>query len=196
VGGWKGLKELRNSGKRVRADERILGGSEFVERVLRESEEEWERRSLLRKKGMNLRWLLKKVAGHFGVDTESLESGSKVPTIAKARAVRCYLGVREAPRAAARDILTSSAEPAEADPPSPTAAAEAMAVKRLRRIPFSHSSPPFRTGLSAKAGKIGLTSVSISTELGISQSAVSRAIARAPEILQREEINGEWLEYQ
>ena len=40
----------------------------------------------LRKRGMNLRWLLKKVAGHFGVDTESLKSGSKVPTIAKARA--------------------------------------------------------------------------------------------------------------
>ena len=132
------MKELRDSGERVRWDERILGGSEFVERVLRESEEEWERRSLLRKRGMNLRWLLKKVAGHFGVDTESLESGSKVPTIAKARAVLCYLGVR----------------------------------------------------------RIGLTSVSIATELGISPSAVSRAIARAPEILQREEINGEWLECQ
>ncbi len=105
---------------------------------------------------------------------------------AKAREVLCYLGVREALRAAARGILTSSAEPAEADPPSP----------RLRRIPFSHSSPPFRTGLSSEAGKIRLTSVSIATELGISQSAVSRAIACAPEILQREEINGEWLEYQ
>jgi len=33
-------------------------------------------------------------------------------------------------------------------------------------------------------------------ELGISPSAVSMAIARAPEILQREEINAEWLEYQ
>jgi len=44
--------------------------------------------------------------------------------------------------------------------------------------------------------KMGLTSVSIATELGISQSAVSRAIARAPEILQREQIKGEWLEYQ
>ena len=59
----------------------------------------------------------------------------------------------EAPLAAARSIFTSSAEPAEADPPSPTPAAEAMAVKRLRWISFSHSSPPFRTGLSAKAGK-------------------------------------------
>jgi predicted transcriptional regulator len=44
--------------------------------------------------------------------------------------------------------------------------------------------------------KIGLTSVSIAAELGISPSAVSRAIARAPEILQREEIKEEWLEYQ
>jgi len=106
--------------------------------LLGESEEEWERGSLIRKRGMNLRWLLKKVAGHFGVETESLKSGSKVPTIAKARAVFCYFGVR----------------------------------------------------------KIGLTSVSIATELGISQSAVSRAIPRAPEILQREEIKGQWLEYQ
>jgi hypothetical protein len=138
VGGWKGLKELRDSGERVRGDDRILGGSEFVERVLRESEEERERRPLFRKRGMNLRWLVGKVAGHFGIDTESLESGSKVPTIAKARAVICYLGVR----------------------------------------------------------KLGLTSVSIATELGISQSDVSRAIVRAPEILQREDLNGEWLEYQ
>jgi chromosomal replication initiation ATPase DnaA len=87
---------------------------------------------------MNLRWLLKKIAGHFGVDTESLKSGSKVSTIAKARGVICYLGVR----------------------------------------------------------KIGLTSVSIAIDLGVSQSAVSRAIARAPEVLQREEIKGGWLEYQ
>lgn len=95
VGGWKGLKELRASGKRVRADERILGGSEFVERVLRESEEEWERRSLLRQRGVNLKGLLEKVADHFDVVTEDLKSGCKVPAVARARAVFCYLGVRK-----------------------------------------------------------------------------------------------------
>src|SRR4030042_314908 len=31
VGGWKGLEDLRDSGERVRGDERILGGSRFVE---------------------------------------------------------------------------------------------------------------------------------------------------------------------
>jgi hypothetical protein len=95
VGGWKGLHEIRNSGERVRGDERILGGSEFVERVLRESEEEWERRSLLRKRGLDLKWLVEKVARHFGVKAEFLKSGSKVPAIAKARAVLCYLGVHK-----------------------------------------------------------------------------------------------------
>ena len=95
VGGWKGLKELGDSGERVRADERMLGGSEFVERVLREADEEWERRSLLRQRGLDLRRLLEKVAGHFGLETEDLKSGSKARAIAKARAVLCYVGVRK-----------------------------------------------------------------------------------------------------
>jgi putative transposase len=93
VGGWRGLKELRDGGEKVRADERILGGSEFVERVLRESEEEWERRSLLRQKGISLKHLLEKVSGHFGVDSEDLKSGSKARNVAKARAVLCYVGM-------------------------------------------------------------------------------------------------------
>jgi putative transposase len=94
VGGWKGLKERRGSGEKIRADERILGGSQFVERVLKESEEEWERKSFLRRRGPSLRQLLEKVSTHFGLDREELKSGSKVPCIAKARAVFCYLGVR------------------------------------------------------------------------------------------------------
>lgn len=136
VGGWKELKEIRASGERVRGDERILGGSEFVDRVLKESEEEWERRALFRKRGLDLKWLVEKVAGHFGVDSESLKSASKVPTVAKARAVLCYLGVR----------------------------------------------------------KMGLTGASIAKKIGISPSAVSRAIARASQIIQDHDNEGQLLE--
>ena len=39
VGGWKRLKELRDLGQKVKADERILGRPEFVERVLKEADE-------------------------------------------------------------------------------------------------------------------------------------------------------------
>jgi len=138
VGGWKGLKELRDSGERVRADERILGGTEFVERVLRESEEEWERRSLLRQRGVNLKRLLEKVADHFSVETEDLKSGSKVPAVVKARAVLCYVGVR----------------------------------------------------------KLGLTSVSIAKELGVSPSAVSKSIGRGQQALGNEAIDEYLLESQ
>jgi len=130
VGGWKGLKELRDSGERVRGDERILGGSEFVERVLRESNEEWERKSLLRQRGVDLNRLLDRVADHFGVGIEDLKSVSKIPAIANARTVLCYLGVR----------------------------------------------------------KLGLTSASIAKELGMSPSAVSKAIQRAPKLLEHGEI--------
>ena len=138
MGGWKGLKELRSSGEKVKADERILGGSEFVERVLREAEEEWERKSLLRKRGMNLHQLVERVAGHFGLEAEDLKSGSKVSSIARARAVLCYVGVRKA----------------------------------------------------------AFTSASLAKELGITPSAVSRAIVRGSKLLGHEDIEAMILEGQ
>jgi putative transposase len=95
AGGWKGLKEARESGERVKSDERILGRSEFVERVLREAGEQWERRSRLRGRGGDLRWLIEKVAPSFGVETEDLKSGSRSRKVGKARAALCYMAVRE-----------------------------------------------------------------------------------------------------
>lgn len=95
VGGWKGLKEATKSGQRVKSDERILGRSDFVERVLREAGEQWERRSLLRQKGADLRGFMEKVAVGFGVETEDLKSGSRLRKVAKARAALCYIAVRE-----------------------------------------------------------------------------------------------------
>lgn len=44
---------------------------------------------------MDLKWLLDKVARHFSVDAGSLKSTSKVRSVAKARAVMCYLEVRK-----------------------------------------------------------------------------------------------------
>ena len=38
---------------------------------------------------------MEKVADHFGVETEDLKSGSKVPVVAKERVVLCYVGVRK-----------------------------------------------------------------------------------------------------
>jgi putative transposase len=95
VGGWKGLKDARESGQRVKSDERILGRSEFVERVLREAGEQWERRTRLRRRGADLRWLIEKVADHFGVEAEDLKSGSRSRRVAETRAALCDMAVRE-----------------------------------------------------------------------------------------------------
>lgn len=46
-----------------------------MDRVLRKSGEQWERRSRLKGRGADLRWLIEKVAAGFGVEREDLESG-------------------------------------------------------------------------------------------------------------------------
>ena len=51
--------------------------------------------TLLRQKGIDLQQLVERVAGHFGLESKNLKSGSKVSTIAKARAVLCYVGARQ-----------------------------------------------------------------------------------------------------
>jgi len=94
VGGWKRLKDLRESGRRVNSDERIPGGSEFVERVLMQANEERERKALIKKSGIDLDSLLEKVGNHFCVDVKELKSGSRSRDIANARSVLCCLGVR------------------------------------------------------------------------------------------------------
>jgi putative transposase len=130
VGGWKSVRELRGSGEKVRSDERILGGSEFVERTLKKVNENWTRKSRLRQSGIDLPQLVERISGYFGLEIEDLKSGSKVSRISQARAALCYVGVR----------------------------------------------------------KLGFSSVSISEELDVGPSAVSRAILRGQKLLEQNDI--------
>ena len=55
AGGWSGVKELRRQGQdHVMSDERILGDSEFVDRVLSRAGEKYERRYELKRQGYDL----------------------------------------------------------------------------------------------------------------------------------------------
>lgn len=94
VGGWKELKELREEGIRVKGDERVLGRSEFVEEVLKEAGEGFERKTLLKRRGMDLRRIQERVGAYTGVDAKELSSGSRARSVARARAILCYLAVR------------------------------------------------------------------------------------------------------
>lgn len=95
VGGWFELKEFRDSGIRIKGDERILGSSDFVERVLKQAEEDLEERYRLGAFGIDIDTLLLKVAQKYKIDPEDLKTASKESTITKARTVLCYLAARK-----------------------------------------------------------------------------------------------------
>jgi len=54
VGGWKALREVRREGLRIKGDERILGGGEFVLDVLKVADEELEARTRAHRKGISV----------------------------------------------------------------------------------------------------------------------------------------------
>jgi REP element-mobilizing transposase RayT len=92
-GGWAALKTLKTKGIWLMGDERILGSSDFVEAVLKQSDEEYEKRTLIRSKGMSLEKTIAAVASNYGIDTEILKSASRQRVVAKARSIICSLAV-------------------------------------------------------------------------------------------------------
>ena len=119
VGGWAALKGYQRDGVRVKGDERILGSSDFVEKVLKKANEELEQRTLLQATGPDLAQLIKKIAKYYQIDMEELKTASKARRISLARSVVCYLAVRK--------LLFSCAEVARALNISPSAVSKAVA---------------------------------------------------------------------
>ena len=95
VGGWSALKTMRSSNVRVKGDERILGTSEFVEKVLKQANERLELQETYKTRGITFDNLIDRVADHFDVTSSDLKTNSKAVPISKARAVLCYLCVRK-----------------------------------------------------------------------------------------------------
>jgi REP-associated tyrosine transposase len=99
VGGWSALKALRSFGARVMGDERILGGSDFVESVLSEAEEAFERKSMTVARGWDLAFLVDAVAARLGLEAGRIGSSSRAREVARGRSIVCCLAV---------DMLTMS----------------------------------------------------------------------------------------
>ena len=93
VGGWSALKAVRATGMRVMGDERILGSSDFVEKVLKKADEAYEKRTLAVAKGLDLNTLIAAVADHFEIDFDIIYSSSRQRAVAKARSIICCLAV-------------------------------------------------------------------------------------------------------
>ncbi len=95
VGGWSALKGFRDIGVRIKGDERLLGSSEFVERVLKQADEQLEEKYRLQVSEVKLPKLIKKVAHHYKIDPADLKSASKERSVTEARRVLCYIAVRK-----------------------------------------------------------------------------------------------------
>ncbi len=94
-GGWIVLKSLRRANIHFKSDERVLGDSDFVERVLRAADEALERKYELKSKGYNIDKLSDRVAKIFSINPEDIFQPGKQPVKVKARSLFCYWAVRE-----------------------------------------------------------------------------------------------------
>ena len=94
-GGWAVLKSLRRSNIHLKSDERVLGDSDFVERVLKAADETLERKYDLRSKGYNIDKLSDRVADIFSIYPEDIFKSGKQPLKVKARSLLCYWAVKE-----------------------------------------------------------------------------------------------------
>lgn len=95
MGGWGEVKTLRRHEVRMKGDERILGESSFVEKVLRVAEEKLDRQYRLRSEGFDLERLAVRVGEVLGVSPETVWSSGKYPEVVEARSLFCYWAVRE-----------------------------------------------------------------------------------------------------
>jgi putative transposase len=86
LGGWSQVRSRRASGATVRADERILGSGEFVERVLAEAEEQVRAQVPLDRKRGQVQEFIEKRCAECGVNVVELRGGSRRGPVAHLRA--------------------------------------------------------------------------------------------------------------
>lgn len=95
VGGWLNLINQRNDNKCRMYDERILGDTEFVDKVLREAEEKIDKQELLQRHGWGLEKLAERVCSIFDISVSSLQRKGKSNAISRAKMLFCYWGHNE-----------------------------------------------------------------------------------------------------
>jgi putative transposase len=92
AGGDKRALLGRKKGEREKGDERILGGGDFVNEVLSKAGKDWERGQ---RYDISLGELIAKVAKGLNIKQGDIVSSRRQSNISNARAIICYLAVRE-----------------------------------------------------------------------------------------------------
>lgn len=96
AGGWSEVKGLRRQGQdHLMSDERILGDSEFVESVLCQAEEKYERHYELKRQGYDLDRIAARVAEIYGMKPREILCRGKQQRKVRARSLCCFWAVSE-----------------------------------------------------------------------------------------------------
>ena len=93
AGGWVAVAELRRGREGYSSDERILGGSEYVEGLLREVERREAQHVRGRRKAPDLSLLIQKVSREGGITPEAIVGAGRRPEVCRARDGLAYLWV-------------------------------------------------------------------------------------------------------
>jgi len=95
VGGWEAVKALRKANALQKGDERILGDADFVEAVLSEANEAYERKYRLKTKGLGVDTVAQKAAQAVGIEPSQVWLSGKNSKIVQARSLLCYWAMSE-----------------------------------------------------------------------------------------------------
>jgi REP element-mobilizing transposase RayT len=95
LGGWQMVKSMRRADIRFKGDERILGESEFVQRVLNDAKDRLERQYDLAARGYDFERVVARVAEVLDIDFRAVLRRDKQPQTVRARSLVCFWANRE-----------------------------------------------------------------------------------------------------
>ena len=95
AGGWSAVKALRRAKTYMKGDARMLGDSEFVQSVLKQNEQAYERRYRLKAKGVDLDFIAQRVSELLDIPMDALWSRGKQRHLVRARSLLCYWAATE-----------------------------------------------------------------------------------------------------
>jgi len=101
AGGWAHVVALRRRGVKSAADERVLGGGEFAERLVSEAEDRVRQTIRLRRRALDLDDLAVIVTRQTGISSAEMRSGSKARRISGARKLFCQIALKHVGHAGA-----------------------------------------------------------------------------------------------
>ena len=91
LGGWAEVKKMRQKGMdRIKGDERILGDSDFVQSILSQANEKFERRYEFKRLGCDMDHVADKVAEIYEINRDAIFQKGRQKIRSDARGLFCY----------------------------------------------------------------------------------------------------------